>query len=611
MKFLPFCAPQASCLALCCAISPSLLAESPAESGSFEDEIVVISTRMPTPIAQQGTSVSVLTQADIEDQGYESLVEHLATQVGVAITRTGGYGSQTAVRIRGEESYRTRLYIDGLPVSDVSQPQAAPVWDDLSATALKRVEILRGPQGMLFGADAGGVVSVSSRDFSQGFGGDAGAKVGSDGFQRLSAAIGAGGEVGQFAVFGSTTETDGYNVFALDTTGESDGYENTTYHAKGQLNLGGGWSISAVGRQHDAENEFDNCSFGYVESNCVTESEMTAGLVSVDFNNDITRQGLSFSKSDISRDTFAPFSYSYEGEVERAVYLADFTIGEQLSIIYGVDHEQQATPAIERDQTGYHLALAQTIGEFNYHIGGRLDDNEEFGNIESYRAVANWTVAQTDAGQLQLKASAGNGFRAPSLYEQDYNAVWAPGSAPLKEEYSQGLDFGLQWFSDTGMRLAATVFKQSIEDEIIFDLLTYTYAQASGESESTGLELEAIVPVSDIVSIKSNYTYNDTETNTGDNRVRRPEHMANVGVVVTPMEALRVFANARIVNSAVGIDGEDLDDYELVDLSVRYAVSPQLELTLNIENLFDDDYQPARNYRVAGRQSYLGLQLNF
>lgn len=608
MKLSTHQAIQVGCLLAICLPVAQLSAQ------TFDDEIVVVSTRTPVAAATLGTSFSVLTEQDIKDQGYDSLADHLATQVGVSVNRNGGIGSVTTVRIRGEEGYRTKLFIDGMQISDPSAPQVSPLFDNVTSTAIDRVEVLRGPQGMVYGGDSGGVISVYSRNFEDGFGGSIGAKVGSDGFQRANAVIGGGNDSGQVGLLASALKTDGINAYAGDTNGEDDDYDNATVHLKGQLDFGQGWSLSAVARDETSEAEYDNCGFLTPDHNCESESDFQAGLVALDYNSEATRQRLSIGLTDTQRDFFQSGvnTFGVEGEITHGVYLGQVSVHETLDVIYGVDYEQQETSDDEGSQVGYHAAIAHQWQKLNYHIGARLDDNEDFDDVTSYKASANYGLYETAESKVQLKISYGTGFRLPSLFEFEYNQQFAPATAPdLTEEFSEGLDVGVQWLAHNGKRLAVTWFKQNIEDEIVFDLTTFSYAQANGESEATGVEMELDWPLSPKLSASWNYIYLDTETITGDVRARRPKHEANLGLLFTPTNQVRLRVNARVVRDVEDIYGSALDDYTLVDAKASYQALETLELYASVNNLLDDDYQQATNFNTPGREAFVGIEWQF
>jgi outer membrane receptor for ferrienterochelin and colicin len=102
----------------------------------IEVEEVVVSSRTPDLIDQIGVSVSVLDEDTMQSLGYPDLASLLDTQPGVTVTMDGGYGKAAAVRIRGEEGYRTRIVLDGINIADPSSPQVSPRIEHLVSSGL-------------------------------------------------------------------------------------------------------------------------------------------------------------------------------------------------------------------------------------------------------------------------------------------------------------------------------------------------------------------------------------------------------------------------------------------------------------------------------------------
>ena len=96
------------------------------DSNDRVEETVVVASRTPDLIDQIGVSVTVLDQDAMHAFGYPDLGSLLDTQPGVTVTMDGGYGKAAAVRIRGEEGYRTRIVLDGINIADPSSPQISP-----------------------------------------------------------------------------------------------------------------------------------------------------------------------------------------------------------------------------------------------------------------------------------------------------------------------------------------------------------------------------------------------------------------------------------------------------------------------------------------------------
>ncbi len=80
------------------------------------------------------------------------------------MVQTGGAGGQTSVFIRGTNSNHVKVQIDGIDVNDPSTPNRSFDFSQLQTEDLSRIEVLRGPQSGLYGADAiGGVISFVTK----------------------------------------------------------------------------------------------------------------------------------------------------------------------------------------------------------------------------------------------------------------------------------------------------------------------------------------------------------------------------------------------------------------------------------------------------------------
>src|SRR5260221_4569131 len=115
--------------------------------------VVVTATLIPTPADQVGSSISLVTAQAIEDHQWRTLPQALADVPGLNLVQTGGPGGVTSMFIRGANANQTKVIIDGIEVNNPSQNDAFDFGHVLTAD-LERVEVLRGPQSGLYGADA-------------------------------------------------------------------------------------------------------------------------------------------------------------------------------------------------------------------------------------------------------------------------------------------------------------------------------------------------------------------------------------------------------------------------------------------------------------------------
>jgi len=591
------------------------------------EEIVISSSRIAMPLREVGTSISVIDAAEIRARGFSSLQDILRSQPSVAVSNNGGPGKVSSLRIRGEEAYRTRIMVDGIDISDTSAPQVGPRVEQLLSSGVQRVEILRGPQGLMYGADAGGVINISTRAPGDGFGGDVSAETGRYGSQQFAATIGAGNDTVDGNLSLADYQSDGFNSRTNDIDpADDDGYDNTTVHGRAGWNISEQMRLELVARDVEGDSAYDGCftTDTFAPSNrCSDSYSQQSWRTAASFRGEQLQHELAYSHNKTERQFFTEglSGFATEGSLSRVSYLGSFSAGEALQLVYGVDHEEQAlddgTFDTERDQTGVYLEYQGRVGDSLYFTaGGRYDDNEDFGSHDSYRVSAAYLLPVGDS-ELKFKSAWSTGFRAPSLYEIAYNRSFfaAPPAADviLQEERSEGLEIGAAWYSANGLVLEAILFEQTVENEIFFDLVGFSgYLQGSGDSDSSGVELIAEVPLPMQLRLQSNYTYNDTETAAGGHRVYRPRHLANLGLQwQAPSTPLALGLHLRASRDAREFDGSALDNYEVLDLNARYTLAAGLEVYGRIENLLDEDYEEIPGYRTSARAAYAGLRFSF
>lgn len=590
------------------------------------EEIIITSSRIEMPLRKIGTSVSVVTQQNIEDRGYSSLVDVLRNQPAVSVSNTGGAGNATALRIRGEAGYRTLILLDGIDITDTSGTQASPRWEHLQSAGISRVEILRGPQGLMYGADAGGVVNIQSRSANQGFGGELSAEGGSYDTQLYTAHLGGGNDDLDFSLFASDYDTGGFNSRTTDTQlKDDDGYENTSTHARVGWNATQDLRFELIAHNVDADNDYDSCfsntTFARVDD-CSDNFNQTSYRGTAELSTGSFSHKLAYSDSTTDKEFYSEGqrSFAADGELERVEYLGSWNGTESLRLVYGVDFETESlddgSVDTDRDQVGYYAEYQGDFGEQLFVTAGvRYDDNDDFGTHTSYRASIAYLISLS-AGEIKLKGTYGTGFRAPSLYEISYNngpfATPPASDTDLSEETTDGFDLGFAYYGNNGTFLEMVYFDQTIEDLIDFDLIAYSgYVQHSGDSSSTGVELSGDIPVADTWFLTGNYTYNEAEDPDGEQRLRAPKHLANLGISYRPQETLSINLNIRGSYDAVDGFGVEIDDYEVVDLSARYQLMHSLELFGRVENLLDEDYEEVPTYNTSGIAGYAGVRFSF
>jgi vitamin B12 transporter len=129
--------------------------------GTLRQQIVVSDTGTSLPESQVGASVTVLDQSELNAFNKLDLLEALRQVPGLAVVQTGQRGGTTSVFARGGNSEFNKVLIDGIPANDIG---GAFEFANLSASGVNQVEVLRGANSVLYGADAlASVIQITTR----------------------------------------------------------------------------------------------------------------------------------------------------------------------------------------------------------------------------------------------------------------------------------------------------------------------------------------------------------------------------------------------------------------------------------------------------------------
>jgi iron complex outermembrane receptor protein len=127
------------------------------------EQVVVTAQATAQPVDEVSKAVSVLNSREIDERDEVEISQALRSVPGLRITQLGGPGSFTSIKTRGLRNEDTAVLIDGFRFRDAAAPQgdASGFLEDLIATNISRVEVLRGSGSSLYGSNAiGGVINL-------------------------------------------------------------------------------------------------------------------------------------------------------------------------------------------------------------------------------------------------------------------------------------------------------------------------------------------------------------------------------------------------------------------------------------------------------------------
>lgn len=585
-------------------------------------EIIVSANKVPTAQERVGSSVSIIDSAEIERRQQVQAIDLLKRVPGVSISRNGGLGSTSTLRLRGSESGMVKVLIDGVEVNDASGANNEFDFNSLLTGDIEKIEVLKGPQSALYGNDAmAGVINVITRR------GEGETKIrgtlegGAYGTFRQQASLTGGTQQVDYALSAGNLHTDGFSRTFVGN--EKDGTNARSVSGRVgvkasdilRFDLNAGWSW--------LDTEFDPFG-GDGPSSQEKETWQVRGAGTLSLLDGAFENVLAASYATTDRDFDEPTGFyrfsTFDSRRKALDYQGNLRLRDAdiATIGLSVDEEDGKTTNTVGTTTSTGLDDSVTTksafvqyqaaitSDLTLTVGGRVDDHEQFGTEGTWRATGAYQVPATGT---VLRASYGTANKAPTLY-QLYDPFY--GNKNLSAEDGRGADIGFdQKLLDGRVGFGASLFRNSYKNMIGFSNGYINVARA--RTKGVELTFEA-TPVENLL-IQANYTYLDAKDRvTGRDLPRRPQDTLNASVDWTVIEGVGVGAALRYVGKqrdTASATSAILDSYTTVDFTARWAVLDNVSLFGRVENLFDEDYQEVRTYRAPGRSAFGGVTVTF
>ncbi|MEY2926143.1 MAG: hypothetical protein RL367_620 [Pseudomonadota bacterium] len=588
-------------------------------------DLVVTATRSEQFPEFIGLAVTKISAEEIERRQTISVSDLLATTPGVTVSRNGGLGGFSAVRIRGAEGEQTLTLIDGVRVNDPSSPGGGFDFGNLLVGNIARIEVLRGPNSVPWGSQAiGGVVNLVSAAPNQAFEGAVRAEYGSHNKALLTGRAGSAGEHVTLSLGGAWLRDDGISSFAGGK--EADGYRQYGGNAAISVKFSNALRAGVSGYYANSRTQIDgfpapNYAFSDTAEFSTAREFYGSAFVGLNLLDDRLKQTVRYTLTDINRDNFDPASgpapqFLSRGRSERFEYQGDATIiYAHLRTIFGVEHEKSRftdgfSPASTSMTGGYLELIGDPVESLTITGGVRVDDHKSYGS----KTILSGNLAFRPAHGTILRMAYGEGFKAPTLY-QLYSFF---GDVRLRPETARSFDLGIeQSLARDRLKVGVTLFKRQTSNQIDFDLNAFRYNNIA-QSRARGVEFFANYQPTNHLNMSANYTYTDSE---GRNSLaapyarllRRPEHSFSASADWQPVEMVSVGATLLTVSHSLdGFGGTiRLDGYTTLALRASVNLGHQIELYGRVENLFDTKYQTVADYGTYGRTAHVGVRAKF
>lgn len=621
------------------------------------ETIVVKAARTPIEAGSVGSATSVLDSSELKNRQILAISEVLRSRPGLAVSRLGGLGAQSQIRLRGGEANQVAVFIDGIPVNDPAQGNEFN-FAHLLNNDIGSIEVIRGPQSALWGSDAlSGAINIASARPQPGLNVAVSGEAGSDDYRTFSLTSSYADDELDSAFAISHSRSDGDNiaraVSATDgTTGADldDGYENTNASLRLNYRFSPTVTTGIRLRYTDASNEFDATDFNTgLLANSDNETlvdqfygRIFARLTSLDnrFTHQLSINLIDTENENSTENPFATTGFDQTSANSKTHQYSlqstfKFTPAHQITaaLEYQIQRFEQRGPVgfgdPNRDESlewssyiaEYHGAITQSLSVL---ASLRHDDNTDFDNATTGRLSAAWFPFDE---RTKIRGAYGTGAKNPTFTERFgffNNFVGNPG---LQPEESEGWEIGIDHrFTTAAVELSLTWFDEQLDDEIngfIFDpsIGNFTAGNGVGRSDRTGLELELGWQANSVLELGLAYTYLDATEDDAEGvairEIRRARHIANARVQWTPSESVSLNLNIDYNGSQIDLffpptppfqERVRLDDFLLVNLTGSYKVNPALTLFGRLENLFNEEYEEVFSFTTPGRAAVFGIR---
>ena len=566
--------------------------------------ILITPTRFETKINQTASNVIILDRKDIERSNSNSLSEILDAQPGISSGNQGGFGQTSSYFIQGFEKKYISILIDGVSYADNTPTQSETYLNSISLDEIERIEILKGPQGSIYGSSAaGGVISIITKgNFKKGMSTSIQSTFGSYGTVSNTLNTGYSTEKWDWNLSVNGIHSDGFSAKNSVEEEENDSFNSTKTSLKASIKNDNNLKFFGTLRQIDSKIQYDNA----YTTNDFNKLRQTAGSVKIEKKINKIDSFVQFSKQRTVRQ-FG--TYQYYGDTFNFDFLNQYNISSNHNVTMGFEYDDEKyndkTLRADKDRhsfvTGVNGNLNNNLG---YDFSLRKENDSTYGTQKSTRTEAYYLFNPS----LRLALSNSTGFRNPSLYET-FSAYGTRTLTPETTETKRITISGKTKIINGGYSLNA--YKSKISNLISSASGTYIYYNADGDTNISGIE--GTIKSKLGKKLFSNFGFVTIHKKTSDNKknILLPRYSISGSLNYIFNKDFNLNTNLRYSEGSYDTSKVVLPSYTLFGLKANYKVNNKTKFNLSVVNIFDEDYVVNRGYNTSGRAIYLGFKTDF
>jgi vitamin B12 transporter len=578
-------------------------------------EVVITATRTAESPAATASSVTVITREQIEARQVHSLADALRGVPGMAVVTLGTPGQQTSVFTRGTESNHTLLIVDGRRVT--SPINGGFFYENFTLDNVERIEVVRTPSSVLYGADAiGGVINVITRN--------------GKGLTKPEHELSF--EAGSF----NTTKFTAASRGMIGKVNYSLGFsQQNNEFPRPNSDFQQSSVRGSLGYEPSEDWYFDlKGSYFHSDGGSPGSTAFPDPIATLERSAASISPGITWKFS----ETFESKAfYSYERQHQR--YRDQFGTDNKLKLDSNQIEWQNDWKPIEKwtltgglsaqdlnvsqrnaanvenihaNQTGVGFFLQSQWSPFERL---KLINSGRYDHYSDYEASWSWKQGvsyQIPAIETLIFANISESYSPPTPQDLYFPLFSNPNLVP---EESRGWEAGLEKkFWHDRITVSATYFHNKIDNLIQAPaplFIPFNVSKAKTEGVETGI---SFAPCAEFFT-SVNYTYL-TAQDTGNNvrLVRRPRHLIGWDLTVKPWKQLTLNTGLQYVmerEDVVFPSQVDSEDYLTVRAVATWHVTDKFEIWVRGENINDDQYAVVPNFPALRAAAYGGVRLKF
>lgn len=599
------------------------------QTTTLETITVTSATKSEQKLKDVTANVDVITAEDIEDRKFKTVIEALNSLSGVSISSNGGMGTLSQVYLRGMDSNRTLVLIDGIRYNN---PYDGSVdFAHLMINDIERIEVIKGAQSSIWGADASaGVINIITKSAKDGTHGNATIEYGRYNSKIARANISHKNENFDAKLSATRVDTDGFSAISPKSSEaknyEDDGYENTTVNLKLGYNFDENNRVHLVYETIDAKVKFDEMLsdafwnpdiIASADSFAKTKTRNSIASLNYENKNSFATTNIYTNYSRFKNETKTEVGFNdSKNKTDIKEYGINSTIpywNNSSSLTIGVDSKYyEDKEDLNKKNNSKSIFITNTNKFFDDKTiiteALRYDKYSDFDN----KATGKIGIKQYIIEDLNLSANYGTGYNVPTIYQLFEPAgMWGPvGNPNLEPEKTKGYDVGIEYKG-----FSVTYFNTKVKSMI--DLGGNGYENIEGTSKIKGTEIAYKNEVIEDLLLNLSYTNLSAKDENGDKLLNRPTNKFNFGVDYYGLKDFHFNVNGEYIGSRKSVNFDynkpnvKTGNYTIWNAVVDYDISKNFSTYLKLDNIFNKDYQIVDGYATSQRAAYVGLKASF